>query len=535
MNDYAIKGVYPLVPLITTTTDDTFYLKGQSTTYQTALVDFDGNERASIHLRDADLNTLHILFQELQRKELPADVRRAATAAFFSTLEKRRAGWQQIIDGMGEELGALRRLIERQKAIVQAQPKKWTKADSDAGRDKAALRFSAQLDSWQIDERKYTEFLRTLSNLLALRPETFDPSKMRVQDIIASGSMGEHNSVYELQNYVVGLAPGGLSLTSDGSLDMRRSFARVNYFELLGDVTVKNNVQAGISNKPVDFVAVPLSSGSVPLDARNGDVLEADTAIWLYGGREAQALVLARRGDAGRLLLRYVPIARLQQDETGRFSFDSAPWRSGLPLKIWEDKQLSVPAGHTRETWLGGWHTDAEWLRAVHRTQYSNGIVGIHEQLARHALPALDPAAPDLTDDERLIRRHRRRQRSLVETDLLVFANDHWNFDVRGFNPGGNHGSFLRVSTHATLMFTGGERTGIPRATVVEEPYDSLSFMPTIMALTGQISDGRTPIPALWQQGFRTFPGDIIKEIFAPPHGNDNAPVARTQATGDTR
>ena len=38
-----------------------YYLKGQSTSYPTVLLDFDGNERASIHLRDNDLNLLHIL------------------------------------------------------------------------------------------------------------------------------------------------------------------------------------------------------------------------------------------------------------------------------------------------------------------------------------------------------------------------------------------------------------------------------------------------------------------------------------------
>jgi len=59
--EYAIKGINPLVPLITTTTSDSYYLKGQSTLYPTATLDFDGNERASISLRDSDLNLLHIL------------------------------------------------------------------------------------------------------------------------------------------------------------------------------------------------------------------------------------------------------------------------------------------------------------------------------------------------------------------------------------------------------------------------------------------------------------------------------------------
>ncbi len=73
MLDYSIKGINPLVPLITTTTPDTYYLKGESTTYPTAMLDFDGNERASVHLRDSDLNVLHILLQQLQRNDLSTD------------------------------------------------------------------------------------------------------------------------------------------------------------------------------------------------------------------------------------------------------------------------------------------------------------------------------------------------------------------------------------------------------------------------------------------------------------------------------
>jgi hypothetical protein len=68
----------------------------------------------------------------------------------------------------------------------------------------------------------------------------------------------------------------------------------------------------------------------------------------------------------------------------------------------------------------------------------------------------------------------------MAEPDFLIFANDHWNFNVRGFNPGGNHGSPLRISTHSVLMLA-----GIPRGLVVDEPYDSLSFVPTILELMG--------------------------------------------------
>src|SRR5215203_6861759 len=83
MLDYSIKGVNPLVPWNTTTTPDYYYLKGQSTSYPTAMLGFDGNERASVHLRDSDLNTLHILLQQLQRSDLSIPARKAATNEFF--------------------------------------------------------------------------------------------------------------------------------------------------------------------------------------------------------------------------------------------------------------------------------------------------------------------------------------------------------------------------------------------------------------------------------------------------------------------
>jgi hypothetical protein len=63
-----------------------------------------------------------------------------------------------------------------------------------------------------------------------------------------------------------------------------------------------------------------------------------------------------------------------------------------------------------------------------------------------------------------------------------VFASDHWNFNSRFPNPGGNHGSFFRISTHSVWMLSG---AGIPTR-VVTEPYDSLNFASTVLSLTGQ-------------------------------------------------
>jgi hypothetical protein len=527
LSDYALKGIYPLIPLIYTTTEDSLYLKGQSTSYPTALVDFDGNERAAIQLRDSDLNLIHVLLLQLKRGDLPAPVRRAAADALFATVERRRAGWRQTVAEVGEELGALRRLIERQRALVEAQPKKWTKEEVEAGRDREARREFARLDSWSSDEREYTAYLQSLLNLLALDRARFNPSAVLVEDFVPRGAMGDHNSLYELQNYVAGPAPAGLALAPDGSLDMERSFVRVNYFQLLGDLRVRNNVQPGVESRPVDFVAVRLPVESLR-DAFGADERPGE-AVWLYGGRDRQALILAR-GDGDRLRLRYLPVANLTQAPDGRVTFERAAWGGGFPLGLWEDERLGARAGAERARWLDGWHTDLEWLRATHLTRYSNAVVGLHEQLARHTVEGTDAGAPGLAEDERLIRRFRRRQRVLVETDLLILASDHWNFDVRGFNPGGNHGSFFRASTHSTLMLAGGERAGVPRGLAVEEPYDSLSFMPTVLALTGQTDRtkdaGARPVPVLWGRGFRSFPGRVVRELFEP--APDAAPVADT-------
>ncbi|MDX6692490.1 MAG: hypothetical protein QOF02_93, partial [Blastocatellia bacterium] len=523
MLDYALKGIYPLVPLITTTTDDSYYLKGQSTSYPTALLDFDGNERAAFHLRDSDLNALHIIFQQLQRKDVSAPLRRALSDAFFKTLDARRNDWQKSLSELNEELAALRSLLLKQRAQLDALPKKWTKEETNAGLDEEAQRLFARYDSGLGDERDYAEYARTLNNLLSLRPSSFASGKLKIEDFIARGAMGEPNSIHELQNYVAGAADGGFVLSGDGSLDMTKSFKRIDYLSLLREAAVRNNVQPGVDNHPIDFVAlrIPREALAAELDA---ELMPTGDAVWLYGGPQRQALLLAREDEAGRLRLRYLPVSGLRQEPSGEIHFRRESWRADLPLKIMEDAALSVPSG-SRAEWLDSWHTDLEWLRATHKTTYSNAVVGLNEQLARHVPETLQTDASGLSDEERLLRRFRQRQRRLSETDVLVLANDHWNFDVRGFNPGGNHGSFFRISTHATLMMAGGDQTGIPRGERIEEPYDSLSFVPTVLALTGQLRDERVPVPVLWQRGFRPFPGRVIQEIFGAGKDKSVSPI----------
>ena len=510
MLDYSIKGVNPLVPLITTTTPDTYYLKGESTTYPTAMLDFDGNERASLHLRDRDLNILQILLQQLQSGKLPVETEKAVTNEFFAVIDRRRADWEKDLKQLQNELGALDRTIAEQRKLWESQPKKFTKEQQDAGLDDASKRIYVQLDRWQTERKEYAEYAFALQNLLKIPSEAFSASRIKIPDVIPKMSMGDRNTIYELQNYVVGLSPNGFLVNPDGSLNTEQSFVRIDYFALLQSVAVRNNVQRGITNRPVDLIAIRLTRDLVlPLiDDRDID----EDVVWVSAGANRQALILSRRNADGELSLRYLPISGLTMDASGRLQFKWISWQAGLPLQIFEDPNLILPISD-RTAWLSEWHTDTEWLNALHKTHYSNGLVGLHEELARHDIERLSTENPGLTQDERLMREYARRKRELVEADMLIVANDHWNFDVRGFNPGGNHGSFFRVSTHSTFMVAGGTNTNVPRAFKIETPYDSLSFVPTLLALTGNLRDDRTPIPELWERGFRKFPGRVVKEL----------------------
>jgi len=207
--------------------------------------------------------------------------------------------------------------------------------------------------------------------------------------------------------------------------------------------------------------------------------------------------------------------------------FETIPWQDGLPLKIFEDPKLSIGSAE-RAQWLSEWHTETEWLDALHRTMYSNGLIGLNEEMTRHPNERLLPSEPGLESDQIIMRQLQQRKRDLVEPEMLIVANNHWNFDVRGFNPGGNHGSFFRISTHSVLMVAGGKNTGIGQARTVETPYDSLSFVPTLLALIGDLRDDSSPVPALWEKGFRRFPGRIIRELL--PGSLDNRNTAATGA-----
>lgn len=514
MLDYTVRGLYPLTPIIRTASPDSYYLAGQSDKYPTALVDFDGNERSSFHLRNSDLNILHILLQQMRNRKTSSEIRAAAARLFFRIVSRNASTWSRTSKEIEDEVEALERWAQSEEKALDGQ--KVDASTAGRGEVEAYRRRVEQAKIARDTAQKYRDHIRTLRNLLALDPDRFDPRRVKIEDVIAPGAMGEPNSLFQLQNYVVGLSPRGIIL-SDREIDLERSFKRVNYFELLHAQKVRNNVQAALSNRPVDMAAIRIPAA--PLEAAFGPV---NDAVWLYGGASSQALVLTRTGPDGVVLYRYVPVADLTQHDDGKITFREVEIGSGFPLKYFEDPSFAVPASDRRQ-WFSEWHAEDDWLRAAHLSTYSNALIGLNEHLQSHPLYDAEETK-GLSPDEQLIRRFRQRQRHLTEADILVIANNHWNFDVRGFNPGGNHGSFRRVSTNSTFMIAGGSNTGIPRGKSVEDPYDNLSFAPTLLRLMGKIDNNNEPTPELRRRGFRRFPGRVIQQLFSSEVMPDSAP-----------
>jgi hypothetical protein len=498
LTEYKLIGLDPFVSYVVTPSAESSYLRNQSE-YPTALIDPDGNERASVQLRNSDLNAIHILLLQLKRSDLDPASRAAARGSVLRMLEANRPAWTRTLAQLNEELTALRKAIERQQALIRSDPKS-SKMDLHPAQGQAVRRHLVTLDIWQTDERGYQEYALSIQRLLDLKEADLDPARLHVESLIPKGVMGEPNTLSQLQNYVVGLSKSGLVLTPTGSLDLDRTFRRVNYFTTLAGVRVRNLPQRELGIEPIDFVVARVPQNALAAALAPEDRPEAD-AVFVFGDEQHEALLLSQVRE-GTLWLRYLPVRGLVQDGAGAIHFTAAPWAEGFPLRLFEDPDLRLDVDQpARSAWLTQWHTEREWFETIHRTRYSNGVIGLYEYFQR-SQPESIPE-PFRVADERdwpVLRRFAARRRELIESDLSIFASDHWNFNVRGFNPGGNHGSFLRISTHSVLMASG---AGVPEGLVIDRPYDSLSLVPTLLSLLARLRGER-------------FPGPVIEEMLNP-------------------
>jgi hypothetical protein len=462
LSDYKLAGLNPLVHRSVSPSTASFYLKGEQSIYPTAWLDIDGNERAAIHLRNNDLNTIHILLKQLARPELSADVRRAAAAYLQHILDRHRAQWEQETSSLLTDLGALDSAIAQRKALVSNFDKN-KRVDDEEKRTR--LRLTVELTNWGTERTQYSGYVAHLRALLNFQPDGQHAFAGKISELVPEMSLGDNNNVSDLENYVVGPGPLGLVMNKDRSLDEHQSFRRVNYFELLAKQRVHNNPQPQLSSRPIDFtmMAIP-DADKVPLTS--------ERMYWLYGDDENEILILTNA--QGAIALK--PVRHLSEDANGKVRWEDTDWVAGLPLKLFEDSKLRIPAGADRATWLSSYHDEREWADALRDCEYSNAVIGVTEDLQPVA-----PLVPGPAGADSALKDYERMRRELVQADFHVFAANHWNFNTRFPNPGGNHGSFLRISTHSVWMLAG---AGVPAQWVLQ-PYDSLNFASTVLNLLG--------------------------------------------------
>jgi len=446
LSDFKLKSLDPFTTRVVTPTKTSFYLADEANRYPTAWLDIDGNERTSVGLRNNDFNKIHILLKLLARKDISPAQRKAAALYVRAVVDKNRASWTRTDHEMTEEL----KLVS---AAVAAAPK-----DIDKKSD-AELRARKQVTDEREEVDAYSDYLQHLRKLLAYEPDTEKPLKDKVDAFMPVLAQGDNNSVGQIQHYVVGVSAAGITLDSQGNLDEALTFRHVNYPQLLLRQRANNVPQKNLSYQPIDFVAM---------------ILPDQHSYWLYNDDHRQLIIETNPG--GQICLR--PVKNLNQADAGApVNSEDIPWQNGLPLALFEDANLHIPPGSDRAEWLSSWHSEREWMQAIHECRYSNGVIGIVEELS--------PIAPDVPGKPGLdpvLLRYEKRRRQLVEADFHIFAADHWNFNVRFPNPGGNHGAFFRISTHAVWMVAG---AGIPQKNI-DAPYDGLDFTSTMLSILGK-------------------------------------------------
>ena len=341
LSDFKFKSLYPLLHRVINPSTSSFYLAGESGRYPTAWLDIDGNERAALHLRNSDLNKIHILFEQLARNDLPAGLRRAAAMALSDTLDHHRTEWSTTATRLDEELQALKLAIASRKIAVDQEPK-WTL--KQVAERRGAWRLREELDDWKEEFAAYTAYLSHLKRLLAFEPDPLNPFKGKIGDFLPEMSLGDSNTQAQLRHYVAGPSPSGLQIAADGHLDEERSFRYVDYPKLFSEQRAHNSPQPELPEKPIDFTAM-----------RIRDTNAGEHAYWLYGGEDSQLEILTN--PQGHIAVRPV----------------QGSWRSGLPLALFEDPELHIPPGAQRQSWLSDWHSEQEWFAAIHKPATQTG------------------------------------------------------------------------------------------------------------------------------------------------------------------
>lgn len=479
--------------------------------YVTSFIDNFGNARAEVHLRNNDLNRLHLILLELQKQPASAPRFARLRELFRQTLEQTRQ-W-----------------LEPDLALFE---------DYHAGAQDLAGRLAGKADNYSQDVawRLRTEVerdapqLQTLRRLLSIR---FEPGQggvffdevfskpFRISDYIPKKYLGRANTLYQLSHYTIGLDEN-LDWV-ETTVDPQGRPVSMNYFEIISNFEAANAPANGLRN-PFDIIVAkaPVASTEPPL--RQLRLLAEDQhlsqAVWVKSSardhprKGGEALIL--QATDGRIA--YVPVKNLQQQADGRITFSLADDLD--PLALLRGPGFVPGADVSPLEWMRAFHPVDEWLRATYQTEYGVTVNTL--------LDVMDDPTPEFVDapdfqkyliycsSEQMKQRYLRglkRKYANQQPDFIVWANDLWNFNSKAITSGGSHASLVPIVARTTFMVWGGDHTGIARGRTIDDVVTTLDIAPTLFRAVGMLDDRNQVIrdPAsIPERPFHRFPGRVI-------------------------
>ncbi|MGH9863695.1 MAG: alkaline phosphatase family protein [Candidatus Acidiferrales bacterium] len=479
---------------------------GGQDNYVTAFIDNFGNARAEVHLRNNDLNRLHLLLLARQR---PLDENHRARWR-----ERLRSALQDTCPWLAPEVENYRTYHEAARAWVPELKKRIDTYWRDIA---TRLEQEGQRDAHQLGALTRLENLCRASDAVAWLHE-HHPA---VEELIPKKYLGPRNSLYQLTHYTIGL-DADLNWV-ETTVDARGRPVPMNYISLLSDFEVPNPPLSQEAN-PVDLMV-----SSLPTEPLRAALVERG---WLEPGRELSEVVWIvptthrnlRRGGQALLLetpdgqLRYLPISSLEQTAEGGFVLQ--PHQELDPLGLLYDPEFRSPSSEPAFLWLERFHSQDEWLRATSRTHYSIAplivadIAGLHVQRFLEN-PAFQQTLTGFPSEE--VKQQYLRgvawKYSSQQPDLLLWSSYLWNFASKSHTSGGSHGGLTPPVTRTSFLLWGGRDFHLPAGGVWEEPATTLDVAPTLAHLLRMLdASGRALLQAgaVRERPFLPFAGHAL-------------------------
>ena len=451
--------------------------------YVTAFIDNFGNARAEVHLRNNDLNRLHLLLMARQRRLTEAQRERLrqlleeTAASLRRWLEPELADYRAYFEGVHAWLPALEKRSDPYWRDAAARLR------DEHERDAAQLRALARL----------AELCRAEDPLAWL--EERDP---KIPDLIPKKYFGPRNSLFQLTHYTLGLDENLAWVET--TVDLHGRPAPMDYIQALSAYRLPNPPASGEPN-PTDLILRPLPAAAIAEALRARDSSAAveplRRAFWIVSTAEnnlrrgGQALLL----EAADARLRYLPIRDLRQDAGGRFDFE--PPNELDPLGLFYDPEFRSETGEPAFLWLERFHSPREWLRATYSTRYSAAVLTFADVAGFHADAFIEN--PEFRESLTGFPSEEMKQSYLrglgwkyaaQQADFLLWSSYLWNYSSKSHTSGGSHGGLTPAVARTTFLLWGGRDFGLPAGTALEEPATTLDIVPTLARLLGMLDDG---------------------------------------------